>query len=138
VLSTISSTVPAFPVGVASIGSESEINGFGVSATALTFVSLEEDGSVVTSSSAESAIHFFCHRAATFLPDMAMILPLQIPHQWLGFLHWWQSLVTLHFSYSEAGTPFKASSLLWRTRFGSSYFLNLAVSENRIFLCPLS
>jgi hypothetical protein len=97
---------------MASIGCNVEIDGYGVSTTALTFAFLEKDGSAVPSLSEESAFRFFCQRAAAFLPAMAMISPLPIPHQWLGFPHRRQSLFSLCFSCSKAGIPFKASSLL--------------------------
>jgi hypothetical protein len=126
----IPSLAQAFPVDVASIGSGSEINIYRMSATALTFTFLEEDGSTVPSLSKESAFHFFCQRAAAFLPDMAIISLLQSPHEWLGFLHRRQSFFSLYFSYSEAGIPFKASSLLWCIRFDLSLSPDLEVSEN--------
>jgi hypothetical protein len=137
-VSTISSTAQAFLVRVASIISDSEINGSGVSATALTFEFLEEDGSAVPSSSEESAFRFLYQRAAAYLPDMAMISPLQIPYQWLGFPHQRQCFFSLHFSCRDASIPFKASSLLWYIRFGSSFSFDLQVSEHRDFFCPLS
>jgi hypothetical protein len=123
-VSTISSTPHAVLVEVVSISSGSEINGYPASATEVTFDFVEEDGSTVPLSSEESTFRFFCQRVAAFLPDMAIISPLQILHQWLGFLHQRQSFFSLHFSYSEAGIPFKAAYLLWYIRFGSSLSLN--------------
>jgi hypothetical protein len=138
VVSTISFTAQAFPLEVVFIGSDSEFNGYGVSTIVLTFVFLEDDGSAVLSSSEKSAFRFFCQRVAAFLPYMAMIMPLQMPYQWFGFLHRRQSFFSLRFFCSEAGTPFKASSLLWYIRFGSSFSLDLDVSENRVFFYPSS
>jgi hypothetical protein len=108
----MSSTTQAYPVEVVSIGSGSEITGYGVSTTALTFAFLEEDGSIVPSSLEASAFRFICRRVAAFLPDMAIIWTLQILHQWLGFPHQRQSFFSLHFCCNETGIPFKASSLL--------------------------
>jgi hypothetical protein len=95
---------------VQSIGSDSEITSYIVSATALTYAFFEEDGSVVSMSSEESQFGFFSRKTAACSPDMAIASPLQIRDQWLGFLHGRQSFLYLSFSCSDAGTPFKASS----------------------------
>jgi hypothetical protein len=84
-VSTASLAAQAFIVEVASISSHFEINSCRVSATALTFPILEEHASIVPSSSEESTFHFFCGRVAAFRLAIAIILPLQIPYQWLGF-----------------------------------------------------
>jgi hypothetical protein len=136
-VSTISFVAQALLVEVAPISSDSEINGYGVSVTALTFAFLADDGSIVHWSSEESAFHFFCRRVAAFLPGMAIISPFQILYQWLGCLNRRQSFFSLGFSHSEPSIPFKVSSLLWDVHFGSSLSLDLEISPNWVIFCPL-
>jgi hypothetical protein len=138
VIFTISSKAQAFSVGVASIGYGSEINGYGTSAIGLIFAFLEEDSSALPSSSEESAFRILCRRASSFVPDIAMIAPLQITHQWRELLHWRPSFISLPFSCSDVGMSVKACFLLLCDRFGFSFFSYLEILENHVILCPMS